>query len=112
MKKLGLTLAAIGLFFTTTQAQVEGEVEAEGEIEVVVAEDEFEKIEVSALPEAITASILTQFPNAITTEAYMKNDGEEVIYKVELDINGQMKKVYLDTEGNLIKQEDKKEESN
>ena len=112
MKKLGLTLAAIGLFFTTAQAQVEGEVEAEGEIEVVVAGDEFEKIEISAIPEAITASILTQFPDAITTEAYVKNDGEEVIYKVELNVNGQIKKVYLDAEGNLIKKEDKKEESN
>lgn len=112
MKKLGLTLAAIGLFFTSAQAQVEGEVEAEGEIVVVGVGEEFEKIEVSALPEAITASILTQFPDAITTEAYVKNDDEEVIYKVKLDLNGQMKKVYLDSDGNLLKKEDKKEESN
>ena len=111
MKKLGLTLVAIGLFFITAQAQVEGELEAEGEIVAVVGE-EFEKIEVSALPEAVTASTLTQFPDAITTEAYLKNVDEEVIYKVELDLNGQIKKVYLDSDGNLLKKEDKKEESN
>ena len=114
MKKLGLTLAAIGLFFTAAQAQVEGEVQAEVEVEkeVVVAGDEFQKIEVSALPEAVNAAILTEFPGAITSYAFVKQDDEEVIYKVKLDINGQMKKVYLDADGNWIKKEDKKEESN
>ena len=114
MKKLGLTLAAIGLFFTTSQAQVTGEVEAEVDTEVAVkAEgDEFEKIEVTALPDLVTAAILLEFPDAITSEAYVKDDGEEVIYKVKLDLNGQKKKVYLDAEGNWIKKEDKKEESN
>lgn len=114
MRKLGLILAAIGLFFTTAPAQVVGEVEAEVEVEnkLVVVGDEFEKIEVSALPEAVTAAILTQFPEAISTEAFVKQDEEEVIYKVKLDLKGQMKKVYLDSAGNWIKKEDKKEESN
>ncbi len=114
MKKLGLILSAIGLFFTAAQAQVEGEVQAEVEVEkeLVLEGDEFEKIEVSALPEAVTAAILTQFPEAVTTEAFVKQDDEEAIYKVKLDLKGQMKKVYLDAAGNWIKKEDKKEESN
>ena len=114
MKKLGLTLAAIGLFFTAAQAQVESEVQSEvqEQREVVVAGNEFEQMELAALPEAVTAAILSEFPEAITTEAYEKKDNEKVIYKVKLDLNGQMKKVYLDAEGNWIKKEDKKEESN
>jgi hypothetical protein len=113
MKKLGLILLVIGLFFTAAHAQVEElQTEVEVEKELVVAGDEFEKIEVSALPEAVTAAILTQFPEAITTEAFVKQDEEKVIYKVKLDLKGQMKKVYLDSAGNWIKKEDKKEESN
>jgi polysaccharide deacetylase 2 family uncharacterized protein YibQ len=116
MKKLGLTLAAVGLFFmaTNTQAQVVAEVEQEVSVEsdVDVTGDEFEKIEVADLPETITAAILTEFPEAIAKDAFVKQDDEELIYKVKLDIKGQEKKVYLDAEGNWIKKEDKKEESN
>jgi len=114
MKKLGLTLAAIGLFFTAAQAQVEGEVKTEVEVEneLVVVGDEFEKMEVSNLPETVTSAIITEFPEAITTDAFVKQDDEKVIYKVKLDIKGKLKKVYLDADGNWIKMEDKKEESN
>ncbi len=114
MKKLGLTLAALGLCFTAAQAQVENEimVKVEVEKELVLEGDNFKKIEANALPEAVIAAILTQFPEAVTTDAFVKLDDEEAIYKVKLDLNGQMKKVYLDAAGNWIKKEDKKEESN
>lgn len=114
MKKLGLTLAAIGLFFTAAQAQVEGEVQKEVEVEneLIVEENKYEQIEVAALPETIIAAIKTEFPEADITKAFVKVDNEEVIYKVKLDIKGQEKKVYLDAEGSWIKKEDKKEESN
>ncbi|HSM63251.1 MAG TPA: hypothetical protein VK833_04865 [Gillisia sp.] len=116
MKKLGLTLAAVGLFFITgnTQAQVVAEVEAEVNVEsdVELTGNEFQKIDVAELPEAITAAILTEFPDAIATDAFVKEDDEKVIYKVKLDIKGQEKKVYLDAQGNWIKKEVKKEESN
>jgi len=114
MKKLGLTLATIGLFFTALQAQVVGEVEAELEMEneVVVAGDEFEEIDIATLPELVIAAILTEFPEAVIKSAFLKQDDEEVIYKVKLDFQGQEKKVYLDAEGNWIKKEDKKEENN
>jgi len=113
LKKLGLTLAATGLFFTTACAQVEeGNAEVEVKKELVVTVEEFETIEVSALPEMVKTSILTQFPEAIVIEASVKHDDKMLIYKVKLDLKGQIKKVYLDAEGNLIKKEDKKEESN
>lgn len=116
MKRLGLTLAAVGLFFITTnsQAQVVDEVETEVKVEtdVALSGSEFKKIEVADLPETITAAILTEYPEAITQEAFVKEDGDEIIYKIKLDIKGQNKKVYLDAEGNWIKKEVKKEESN
>lgn len=116
MKKLGLTLAAVGLFFITgnTQAQVVAEVEAEVNVEsdIALTGNEFQKIDVAELPETITAAILTEYPDAIAAEAFVKEDGEELIYKVKLDIKGQEKKVYLDAQGNWIKKEVKKEESN
>ena len=97
MKRLGLTLAVIGLFFTAAQAQGEGEVQTEVEVEkeLIVEVNEFEQIEVSDLPEAINAAILAEFPEAIPTMVFVKQDGEEAIYKVKLDLKGQKKKVYL-----------------
>ncbi|UJH89932.1 hypothetical protein LZ575_13200 [Antarcticibacterium sp. 1MA-6-2] len=56
MKKLFLTFAAIGLFFTTTQAQeteTSSEVYTEAQSEVGItqeANDDFQKIELTELP--------------------------------------------------------------
>ncbi len=115
MKKLGLTFAAIGLFFVTAvQAQ---EVVATGTTETpIVAEttvqtDDFKKVEVSELPEAVTAAIATDFEGATAKEAYVKEKEGKMIYKIKLDIDGVEKKVYADGDGNWIKKEDKKKES-
>ena len=113
MKKLGLTFAAIGLFFaTTTQAQDVEETSTTTEVvtEVSVVQDDFKKIEVSELPAAVTAAIATDFEGATTTEAYVKEKEGKLVYKIKLDVNGEVKKVYADAEGNWIKKEDKKKE--
>jgi len=113
MKKLGLTLAAVGLFFITTQAQVVGEVQSEVAVEagVAVAGDEFETIEIATLPEAVTIAISTEFPEALTTEAFVKNEDEELTYKVKLNVEGLEKEVYLDAEGTWIEKEEVKEDN-
>jgi len=117
MKKLGLTFAAIGLFFVTAaQAQVQ-DVEATATTgtavvtETAVQTDDFKKVEVSELPEAVTAAIATDFEGATIKEAYGKEMEGELIYKIKLDVNGVEKKVYADADGNWIKKEDKKKES-
>lgn len=112
MKKLGLTFAAIGLFFATT-SQARG-VEATATTvvtEKTVQTDDFKKIEVSELPEAITMAIATDFEGATTKEAYIKEKEGKLIYKIKLEVNGIEKKVYADANGNWIKKEDKKKES-
>jgi len=115
MKKLGLTFAAIGLFFATAaQAQeVEEAATAETTVvtEVAVQQDDFKMIEVSELPEAVTAAIAKDFQGATTKEAYVKEKEGKMIYKIKLDVNGVEKKVYADADGNWIKKEDKKKES-
>lgn len=113
MKKLGLTIAAIGLFFvTTTKAQdVEETSTSEYVTEVAVAQDDFKKIEVSELPAAVTAAIAKDFAGATTTEAYVKEKDGKLTYKIKLDVNGEVKKVYADAEGNWITMKDKKKES-
>lgn len=114
MKKLGLTLAAVGLFFATTQAQVVEEVQAEVEVEteVAVTGDEYETIEITALPEAVTTAISAKFPEAVTSEAFVKNEDEELTYKVTLNVEGLEKDVFLDAEGTWIEQDENKEEDN
>ncbi len=113
MKKLGLTFAAIGLFFATAaQAQdVEATTTTSVVTETAVQTDDFKKVEVSELPEAVTAAIATDFEGATTKEAYVKEKEGNLIYKIKLDVNGVEKKVYADADGNWIKKEDKKKES-
>jgi len=113
MKKLGLTFAAIGLFFATAaQAQdVEATTTTSVVTEAAVQTDDFKKVEVSELPEAVTAAIATDFEGATTKEAYVKEKEGNLIYKIKLDVNGVEKKVYADADGNWIKKEDKKKES-
>jgi uncharacterized membrane protein YkoI len=114
MKKLGLTFAAIGLFFATT-AQTQ-EVKETAKTETVVSEtmvqtDDYKMVDVSELPEAVTTAIATDFEGATTKEAYVKEKDGKWIYKIKLDVNGVEKKVYADADGNWIEKEDKKKES-
>ncbi|CAM4181767.1 hypothetical protein [Gillisia limnaea] len=115
MKKLGLTFAALGLFFATTaQAQEGSEANAQVSTEVEVAVEaqyEYEKIEASALPAAVTQAIETDFAGAVAKEVWVKEKEGKKVYKIKLDLNGEEKKVYVDAEGNWIKKEDKKKEA-
>lgn len=109
MKKLGLTFAAIGLFFATTvQAQEEAQMNPEVTTEVVAVGDEFEKIETSELPETVATAVSTDYAEASTTEAWVKEKDGKQVYKLKLDVNGKEKVVYADAEGNWLKKEDTK----
>ncbi len=106
MKKLGLTFAAIGLFFATTaQAQEEAQNMPEVATEIAVG-DEFEKIEVAELPEAVATAVSTDYAEASTTEAWVKEKDDKQVYKIKLDVNGEEKVVYVDAEGNWLEKED------
>ena len=120
MKKLILTFGAIGLFFTTTQAQVaetttetssEAYTEANSEVGMQKAEDGFEKIELTEVPAAVTEAISRDFADAGTQEAWVKEKEGKKIYKIKLNVNGEEKKVYADAEGNWIDMKEKKDQN-
>lgn len=113
MKKLILTFGAIGLFFAvSTQAQVYANSSSEVPFVEVLEKSDYEKIEVSELPAAITTSVSTDFEEATITEAWVKEkeDGTSV-YKIKLDVNGEEKKLYADAEGNWIDSDEETKES-
>ncbi len=113
MKKLILSFATIGLFFTATQAQV---AEANTDVyvdsqteEVAVIGDDFEEIDVTALPAAINEAIARDFAGATAQEAWVKEKDNKQVYKIKLNVAGEEKKVYADAEGNWIDMKDKKD---
>lgn len=108
-----LSIAAIALLFTfTTQAQVYTNSSSEEPYkEVVETNDDYEQIEISELPEAVTASITRDFVDATTKEAWVKTENDKSTYKIKLDINGEEKKLYADSEGNWIDKDYKKKDS-
>lgn len=113
MKKFMLSIAAIAFLFTiNTQAQVYTNSSSEEPFkEVVKTNEDYEEIEVSELPAAVTESITRDFVEATTTEAWVKEKDGKSIYKIKLDINGEEKKLYSDAEGNWIDKDDKKKDS-
>ena len=113
MKKLILSFAAIGLFFTATQAQVVAETTTTTEVTTtevtteVEVQDDFTQIEVVELPAAVTAAITRDFAGAVTQEAWVKEKDGKVVYKIKLEVDGEKKKLYADAEGNWIEKEKK-----
>lgn len=112
MKKLSLTFAAIGLFFATTAQAQEGSVttvETTVEAQAPVG-DEFEKIELTELPAAVTTAITTDFAEATTQEAWVKEKEGKAVYKIKVSVDGEEQTLYADAEGNWIKKDMKHEE--
>ncbi|MFD2099868.1 hypothetical protein [Flagellimonas iocasae] len=66
----------------------------------VITLGDFEEINVSDLPEAVTTAVSTNYPTAKVDKAY-KNDKDQ--YKLELALeDGTKGTVYADAEGNWI----------
>lgn len=113
MKKFVLSMMTIGAMFFATQnlqAQEEEEVEeieVETEIETEVQE-EFASVDVAELPQAVTEALMTDYNNATATEAWVKTKEGKKVYKVKIDLNGEIKKVYVDEDGKWIEKEHKK----
>ena len=112
MKKLVLTFAAIGLFFTGVQAQ---ETETTNTTEVttqtvVTDNNGYNKIEVAELPIAVTTSLTRDFAEATTEEVWVREKDGVVVYKLRINVDGKPKMLYADAEGNWIDKKDKKDE--
>jgi len=113
MKKPGLTLiVAAGMLMINqnVRAQVEEpqEVEQTEVVEKTKQEnDDFIKLDVLALPQAIKDAIMTDMDGTYPEEAWVKEKDGKNIYKLVLNVNGEKKMAYIDKEGNWIEEEDK-----
>ncbi len=114
MKKIVWSFMTIGaMFFVTQNMQAqegEMEMESEMEMEVEVVNDEFTSIEVAALPQTVKDAIMTEYNDATVSEAWVKSKDDGMVYKVKLDIKGELKKVYIDQDGNWLDKTEKEEE--
>lgn len=109
MKKLVLTLVAVGgMFFATqgVQAQEAGEATAPQAQQTAQQHDDFKKIEVDALPQAVQDALASRFEGAATDEAWVQEKDGAKKYKLHISQNGQATKIYIDEEGNLLKDQE------
>jgi hypothetical protein len=112
MKKLGLTLmAAAGMFLFTQNAQAQVEEPEEMEqieaMEEVQQKDDYKEVDVLALPQAVKDAVMTDMNGAVAEEAWVKEKDGKSVYKLALNVDGEKKKAYIDSEGNWIENEDK-----
>ncbi|QXP56952.1 hypothetical protein H0I25_03925 [Cellulophaga sp. HaHa_2_95] len=99
MKKIILAsaFAFVGL---TAVAQTGEEVAMSETIVVSATQDSFSEIETSALPEAVSSAVATNYPSAAIDKAYV-NDQKQ--YKIEVSLEGGTTgTLYADENGNWI----------
>ena len=65
-----------------------------------VLQEEFQEIEISELPTAVTIAVYPGFSDETITKAYVNNTQE---YKLELIMNGAIETIYTDGYGHWIK---------
>ncbi|MDN3595605.1 hypothetical protein [Zunongwangia endophytica] len=110
MKKSILSsFAILGLFFATQSIQAQEE-PMEPETEEVEPQSapeigEFQSIDVLALPQSIKDATMTEF-NAVASEAWVKMQDEEKIYKLKVAVDGESKTIYANTEGEWLKEDE------
>lgn len=113
MKKFVLSLMTIGAMFFATQnlhAQEEEEeveeIEVETEIETEV-EHEYESVEIDDLPQAVTDAIMADYNGATATHAWVITKDDQKLFKLKIDVNGELKKVYITEDGTWVEKEHK-----
>ena len=104
MRKLSFlaAFAVMSLASTTTFAQ---EVE-ETIIEAVAQQEDKVEIEVSELPETVTATLSADFADYSTDKAFKTMQDEKEVYWVALSKEDANIKVLFDSEGKVIEQKD------
>ena len=110
MKKSVFSVMAVaGLFFATQtmQAQEEPVEETTEEVEAEVAPEMsgFEMIDVLALPQPVKDATMTEF-KAVASEAWVKLENDEKIYKLNVATDGEVKTVYANANGEWLKEDE------
>ncbi len=104
MKKLSflVAFAVMSLVSTTTFAQ---EVE-ETVVEAVAQQEDKVEIQISELPETVTATLAADFADYSADKAYKTMKDEQEVYWVVLSKEDANIKVLFDAEGKVIEQKD------
>ncbi|MBO3099711.1 hypothetical protein [Gelidibacter pelagius] len=102
MKKVVLTVAIVlgGLSTYATSAFPMNQTE---KFELV-AQEEYKEIKAEALPQAVKDALAKDFPTAALDKAYV-SEKQELEYKLDLTIEGEILTVYADKDGNWIEKE-------
>ena len=79
-------------------------------MDLEVEYDEYSSIDVNELPQTVKDAILTDYNGAVVSEAWMKAQDDKKIYKLKLDVRGEMMKVYIDEDGKWLEKDDEDNE--
>lgn len=107
MKKLGLSLIAAAAFLiSTNDAQAQAtETEEIVEVEQEQQNDDYQKIEIMALPQAVKVAVIKDFEGATTEEAWVKTDADgKKRYRIAINVDGESRNVVADADGNWIEE--------
>lgn len=98
MKRLMLVaVMAFGTMTTIAQEVATAEIAI---TEVAVVQDDFAEVELTDLPEAVTAAVAKNYPTATISKAYINESAQ---YKLEVALeDGTSGTLYADAEGNWI----------
>lgn len=114
-------MAIFGMFLVTqnlqaqetdadTQTDVEVDdnaVEMDADVETQSAvQQDYQSIDVVALPQAVKDAVMTDFDGAVTEEAWVKEKDGTKTYKLSLSIDGDTKIVYADEKGNWVEDDE------
>jgi hypothetical protein len=108
MKKIAIGIMTLGAVFFATQNLQAQENEMEENINYSIGEEneEFEAIEVSALPQIVKEALITDYNGVVAQEAWVKSQEGTLIYKLSIEVEGELEKVYIDEDGNWLEKDE------
>ena len=107
MKKIVLSMMMTGAMFFAMQIHAQDGEMAVAEDTMQMEQEEFASVDVQELPQAVKDALSTDYSEASATEAWVKTKGENKVYKIKLDMDGETKKVYVDQDGNWMDMKEK-----
>ncbi len=100
MKKLVLTVAilvgSISVFAISNSNLTD-------QVINVIEVDEFKEIALEDLPEAVVLAVSKDFASSTISQAFVNSSSQ---YKLLVDINGEVKTIYADADGNWLEESD------
>jgi hypothetical protein len=112
MKKLGLSLIAAAAFLISANNVQAQTMEAEETVGIKQEQqnDNYQKIEVMALPQAVKVAVMKDFEGATAEEAWVKTNVEgKKVYKIAINVDGESQSVVSDADGNWMEEKEEKQ---